>query len=181
MTTLVVSWDCNIDELGWRVGVAESNDGDIDVGSFFDGLGIGSGVRDDDEAGLFEGSGDVVGEVTWGEATSDRLCAGVGSEFEYSTLAVRTGGNDADIGWVVDGSDNAGSEDDFLPRRSLFSALFAIWEVRRSDAVALRHRKSDMLLKNVLNLLPGFADVDHVDSIRTSLPQIWFHVNLQVL
>jgi hypothetical protein len=29
--------------------------------------------------------------------------------------------------------------------------------------------------------LPGLADVDHVDSIRTSLPQIWLHVNLQVL
>ncbi len=28
---------------------------------------------------------------------------------------------------------------------------------------------------------PGLADVDHVDSIWTSLPQVWLHVDLQVL
>jgi hypothetical protein len=29
--------------------------------------------------------------------------------------------------------------------------------------------------------LPCLSDVDHVDAIRTSLPQIWLHVYLQVL
>lgn len=31
------------------------------------------------------------------------------------------------------------------------------------------------------NLLPGLANVDDVDSVRASLPEIWLHVNLQVL
>ena len=71
MTTLVVGWDGNIDELGGGVGIAESDDGNVDVGSLLDGLGIGAGIGDDDEAGFLEGSGDVVGEVTGGETTSD--------------------------------------------------------------------------------------------------------------
>jgi len=29
--------------------------------------------------------------------------------------------------------------------------------------------------------LPSLPDVDHINSIRTSLPQIWLHVYLQVL
>jgi hypothetical protein len=29
--------------------------------------------------------------------------------------------------------------------------------------------------------LPGLPNVDYVDSVRASLPQIWLHVNLQVL
>lgn len=28
---------------------------------------------------------------------------------------------------------------------------------------------------------PGLANIDHIDSVRASLPQIWIHVNLQVL
>jgi hypothetical protein len=28
--------------------------------------------------------------------------------------------------------------------------------------------------------LPGLANIDHIDSIRTSLPQVGFHVHLQI-
>lgn len=115
MTTLVVGGDGNVDELGGGVGVAEGNDGDVDVGSLLDGLGVGTGVGDDDQTGLLERTGDVVGEGTGGEATGDGLGTGVGGELEDGTLSVGTGGDDTDVGGVVDGGDDAGSEDDLLP------------------------------------------------------------------
>lgn len=115
MTTLVVGWDSNIDILGWGVGVAESDDWDVDVGSLLDSLSIGAWVGDDDETGFLERAGDIVGEVTGGEATSDSDGTSVGGELEDSALTVWTGGDDTDIGWVVNGDDYAGSEDDFLP------------------------------------------------------------------
>ena len=31
MSALVIGWDRNVNEFGWGVGVAESNDRDIDV------------------------------------------------------------------------------------------------------------------------------------------------------
>jgi len=115
MTTLVVSWNGNIDVLGWRVGVAEGDDGDVDVGSFLDGLGVGARVGDDDQAWFLEGAGDVVGEVTGSEATCDGDGASVGGKLEDSTLAIGTGGDDANVGWVVNGDDDTGCEDDFFP------------------------------------------------------------------
>ena len=115
MATLVVGGDGNIDVLGGRVGIAEGNDGDVDVGSLLDGLGISAGIGDDDEAGLLERAGDVVGEGTGGEATGDSLSTGVGGELQDGTLTVGTGRDNADIGRVVDGGDDAGSKDDLLP------------------------------------------------------------------
>jgi hypothetical protein len=115
VATLVVGWDSNIDVLGWRVGVAKGNDWDIDIGSFFDSLSICTWVGDNDEAWFLEGAGDVVGEVTGGEATGDSDGTGVSGELEDSALAVWTGGDDANVGWVVNGDDYAGSKDNFLP------------------------------------------------------------------
>ena len=82
MATLVVGGDGNVDELGGGVGVAEGDDGDVDVGGLLDGLGVGAGVGDDDETGLLEGAGDVVGEVTGGETTGNGGGTGVGCELE---------------------------------------------------------------------------------------------------
>jgi hypothetical protein len=119
VTALVVSGDGNINVLGGRVTVAKSlcivnttkrqrggrrastyNDGDVDVGSLLDGLGISARVGDDDQARLLERAGDVVGEVTGGEATSDGNGASVGGELENGTLSVGTGGNDTDCSHV---------------------------------------------------------------------------------
>jgi hypothetical protein len=36
-------------------------------------------------------------------------------EFKDGTLTIRSGRDDTDVGWVVDGGDYAGCEDDFLP------------------------------------------------------------------
>jgi hypothetical protein len=115
MTTLVVCRDCDVNEFGWGVGVAEGDDRDIDVGGFLDSLSIGPWVGDDDEAGFLEGTRDVVGKVTRRETTSNSNGSGVCSKFEDSALAVGTSGDDTDVGWVVDCGDNAGCEDDFLP------------------------------------------------------------------
>ena len=115
VTALVVGGDGNIDVLGGGVRVAEGDDGDVDVGSLLDGLGVGTGVGDDDQAGLLEGAGDVVGEVTGGEATGDGGGTGVGGELQDGTLTVGTGRDNADIGGVVDGGDDTGGQDDLLP------------------------------------------------------------------
>lgn len=115
MATLVVGGDGNVDELGGGVGVAEGDDGDVDVGSLLDGLGVGARVGDDDQTGLLERTGDVVGEGTGGETTGDGLGAGVGGELQDGTLTVGTGRDDTDVRRVVDGGDDTGSQDDLLP------------------------------------------------------------------
>lgn len=121
MATLVVGGDGNIDVLGGRVTVAEGlqllahvqfltdpqfgtyNDGDVDVGGLLDGLGVGAGVGDDDQAGLLERAGDVVGEVTGGEATGNGDGTGVGGELQDGTLAVGTGRDDTDCALLAIG------------------------------------------------------------------------------
>ena len=90
MTTLVIGGDGNIDELGWGIGIAEGNDGDVNVRCLLDSLSVGAGVGDNDETGFLEGAGDVVGEVTGGEATCDWGSTGVSGELQDSALTVGT-------------------------------------------------------------------------------------------
>lgn len=123
MTTLVVGGDGNIDVLGGRVGVAKSDDGNVDVRGLLDGLGIGAGIGDDDQTGLLERTGDVVGEGTGREATSNGLSTGVSGELQDGTLTVGTSRDNADISRVVNGGDDAGSKDDLLPVRLLVSVM----------------------------------------------------------
>lgn len=117
VTTLVVGRDGNVDELSGRIGVAEGNDGDVDVGSLLDGLGIGARVGDNDQAGLLEGSGDVVGERTGSETTSNGLGTGVRGELEDGTLTVGTSGDDTNVGGVVDSGDDTSGQNNLLPVR----------------------------------------------------------------
>lgn len=115
VTTLVVGGDGDVDEFGGRVGVAEGDDWDVNVAGLADGLAIGARVGDDNQAGFLEGAGDVVSEATGGETTGDGDGTGVSGELEDGTLTVGTSGDDANVGWVVDGCDDTGSEDDLLP------------------------------------------------------------------
>lgn len=115
VTTLVVGGDGNIDEVGGGVSVAKGNDGDVDIRGLLDGLGISARVGHDDETGLLERAGDVVGEVTGGETTGNGGGTGVGGELQDSTLTVGTSGDDTDIGGVVNGGDDTGGQDDLLP------------------------------------------------------------------
>lgn len=113
MTALVVGGDGNVDVLGGGIAVAKSlaqsvfcplshtprttyDDGDVDVGGLLDSLGIGTRVGDDDQAGLLERAGDVVGEVTGGEATGNGDGTGVGGELQDGTLSVGAGRDDTD-------------------------------------------------------------------------------------
>lgn len=203
MATLVVGGDGNVDELGGGVGVAEGDDGDVDVGSLLDGLGVGARVGDDDQTGLLERTGDVVGEGTGGETTGDGLGAGVGGELEDGTLTVGTGRDDTDVRGVVDGGDDTGSQDDLLPVcNRLFSKPPILIFFSSSFEIDRGGQPRPIV---VGSNLPGLADVDDVDTISTveaplaieavagacentmsrvsipSLPQVRVHVNLQVL
>lgn len=115
MTALVIGRDSHINELSRRVGIAERKDGDVDVRSFLDSLGIGARIGDNDEAGFLERSGDVVGEVTRSETTSNSDGTCVSGELEDSTLTVWAGRDHANIGWVVNCDDDAGCQNDLLP------------------------------------------------------------------
>jgi hypothetical protein len=112
---LVVGGDGNVNVLEGGVGVAEGDDGDVDVGGLADGLRVGAGVGDDQEAGLAELLGDLVGEGTGGEASGDGLGAGVVGELEDSAHAVGAGGDGNDVLGVLDGDDDAGGEHELLP------------------------------------------------------------------
>ena len=194
MTTLVVGWDGYIDELGWRVSVAKSDDWNVDVGSLLDGLSIGTRIGDDDETGLLERTGDVVGEVTRGETTSNGDSSGVSSELQDSTLTVRAGRDDTDIGWVVDSCDDTGREDDLLPGKTdslvFFLKLNTITNILTLQNCGLARgiwyaspklESPKMSSSSPEFSVPGLANVDNIDSIRASLPEVWLHVNLQVL
>ena len=80
MAAFVIGRDGYVDEFGGGVCVTESNDGDVDVGGFLDGLGVGAWVCHDDEARFFERACDVIGEVTRREASCDGDGTGVGCE-----------------------------------------------------------------------------------------------------
>lgn len=167
MATLVVGGDGNVDELGGGVGVAEGDDGDVDVGSLLDGLGVGARVGDDDQTGLLERTGDVVGEGTGGETTGDGLGAGVGGELEDGTLTVGTGRDDTDVRGVVDGGDDTGSQDDLLPvcSRLVRKLPILIFFFFRWSFEIDRGGKPRPVV--VGSNLPGLADVDDVDTIST--------------
>lgn len=168
VTTLVVGGDGNIDVLGGRVGVAERDDGDVDVGSLLDGLGVGAGVGGDDQAGLLERAGDVVGEVTGGEATGDGGGTSVGGELQDGTLTVGTGRDNANVGGVVNGDDDAGSEDDLLP-----VIAFALEKPKLGISRSPKKRSCSNA--------PGLANVDDVDTVGAGLPEVRLHVHLEVL
>ena len=132
MTTLVVGGDGNVNEVGGGVSVAESNDGDVDVAGLLDGLGIGARVGHDDQTGLLERAGDVVGEVTGGETTGNGGGTSVRGELEDSTLTIGTSRDHTDVGRVVNGSDDTGGQDNLLPTSSRHISILLFFPVSRS-------------------------------------------------
>ena len=68
---LVVAGNGDVNKLGWRVHIAEANDRDVGVASLGDGLVVSSGVRDNEEPGLTEGSLDLIGECSRSEPASN--------------------------------------------------------------------------------------------------------------
>lgn len=76
---------------------------------------VNSGVGDNNKSGFFEGASDVVSEGTGSESASNGLCASVGGKFKDSTVSVRTSGDDTNVVRIFNGSDDSGSENEFLP------------------------------------------------------------------
>lgn len=169
MTALVVGGDGNVNEVGGGVSVAESDDGDVDVAGLLDSLSIGARVGHDNETGLLERAGDVVGEVTGGETTGNGGGTGVVSELEDSTLAIGTSRDHTDVGGVVDGGDDTGSQDNLLP-------VICFLRVRIPRSKSPNSKISLSLLH-----IPGLANVQDVDTVGTELPEVRLHVSLEVL
>jgi len=181
VAALVVGGDGNVDELGRRVGIAQGDDGDVDVAGLLDGLGIGARVRDDNQARLLERAGDVVGEGAGGEAAGDGLGARVGGELEDGTLAVGTSRDDANVRGVVDGDDDARGENDLLPEAAVSSGSWFEEAIGRSaqgrDSRRLRRRGEAACKRHI----PGLANVEDIDAVGTGLPEVRVHVNLEIL
>lgn len=72
-------------------------------------------VGDDDQTRLLERTSDVIGKGTRGEASGDGLSTSVGGIFEDGAVAVWASRDDTNVIWVLDGSDNTGSENELLP------------------------------------------------------------------
>ena len=125
VATLVVGRDGNVHVLSGGVCVTEGNDRNVDVGSLLDGLGVGAGVGDDDQTGLLEGTGDVVGEGTGSEATGDGGGTSVSGKLQDGALTVGTGRDNANVGGVLDGDNDAGSEDNLLPNEMVSAGIRA--------------------------------------------------------
>lgn len=158
---LVVGGDDDVDELERRIGVAEGNDGDVDVRRLADGLVVNTRVGDDDQPGLLERAGDVVGEATGGEATGDGLCTGVGSVFQHGAVAVRAGGDDTDIVRVLDGGNDPGCEDEFLPGLANVENVDT-WRVKG-------HART------------RFSQATRLHTVVSPLPDVRFHLLVAVL
>lgn len=69
VSDLVVAGDRNIHITQGRVCVAQSNGGDVDIGSLSQWLMVSTRIGHNQEAGLPESSLDLIGESTRGEAT----------------------------------------------------------------------------------------------------------------
>jgi hypothetical protein len=91
VSRLGVAWDGDVDVLQWTVGVAESDDRDVDVGSLSDGLVIRQWVGDDQQAWFTESLLGLIGERTRGETTGDWGGSGVLGELQDGALSEWTG------------------------------------------------------------------------------------------
>uniref|UniRef100_A0A7R9VPR5 Uncharacterized protein n=1 Tax=Pseudictyota dubia TaxID=2749911 RepID=A0A7R9VPR5_9STRA len=104
--------DVNVTERGVRV--AESDDGDVDVGSLLHRLVVLAGVADDEDTGLTELLGDLVSERARGVAARDSLGTSVVAVLEDGAGGVGARADGDDISGVLDGNKNAGSKLDLL-------------------------------------------------------------------
>jgi len=111
----VVAWDADIDVLDRGVRVAESDNWDVDVTSLSDGLVIDGWIGDDDQSWFPETVLGVIREATWGESSVHRGSLDELGALDGGSLSNILGGNDADIGGVVDGGDDSGGQGDFFP------------------------------------------------------------------
>ena len=97
------------------MGVAEGDDGDVGVTGFLDGFGIGMGVDDDEEFGLLELLGLVVGEGSGSPlGGGGHGAVGVGGEFDDGSLTGLSGGDSVHVLEVGDSGDDSGGQENSL-------------------------------------------------------------------
>ena len=89
----------------------------------------------------------------------------MGSELENSTLTIGASRDNSDISRVVNRRNDTRCKDNLFPKPPIYLVL------NHRQEIAMARRRNE----------PGFANVDHVNTVWTSLPQVGFHVHLQVL
>lgn len=96
--------------------MAEGDGGNVDVRRFSNGLVVSSGISQNQEAGLNESSLlDLIGEGSGSESSRQGGGSGETSEFEGSSLTIRTSRDHTDISGIFDGSNDSSCESQFFP------------------------------------------------------------------
>lgn len=170
----VVAGNGNIDELKRRVGVAKSDAGDVDVGSFNDGLSVHSGVNNEQELGFLELLGVLISQGTGGP--SGRGIGGstsVFGVFNDSSLSIRSGTDANNFFRLAGGDDGSGSELDLLV--SVFNVddvdTFVVLVINISLHVVVKVKGTDVSMTGkqfkVVFLLSGeIGLVNHLFSVQ---------------
>merc|ERR1719153_949703 len=112
---LVVAGHGDVDELGWRVNVAQSHDGDVGVGGFSHRLVVSPGVADKKQSWLPESCLDLVGEGSRGETASNGGATNVSGELEDSPLSLRPACDNINVHRVLHRGDGTRSKQKLLP------------------------------------------------------------------
>lgn len=107
---LVVARNGNIDVTKRRVGIGQSDNGDVNVRGFNDGLVISTWIHDHQKTWLAESGLNLVSEGSRGETACNGCSLGVRGKLEGSTLALRARRDDEDIIGVLNSHDGPGSQ-----------------------------------------------------------------------
>mmetsp|Transcript_7537 Transcript_7537/g.10198 ORF Transcript_7537/g.10198 Transcript_7537/m.10198 type:complete len:310 (+) Transcript_7537:390-1319(+) len=124
--TLVVGRDGNVNMLEGRVGVAESNSWDVDIGRLTDRLMIGTGIREKQQTRLLELVLDLIGEGTGGMATGNGLGTSVLGKLEHRSLSIGTCRLNNNILRVLDSDEDASSHHQLIPSLAKVNDVNAI-------------------------------------------------------
>lgn len=112
---LVVAWNGNVHVLEVRVGVGQSDHGDVHVAGFDDGLLVSEGIDDNHESRLLEVSGGLVGEHTRDPSgIRGRRGLSVRCELDDGSLSRRLGRDDQNVLRSVNTSNDSSGESDLV-------------------------------------------------------------------
>lgn len=76
---------------------------------------VGSWITNNDKSWLLEFLGVLIGKGTWGPLSSEVVSLGVGGELKNSSLGILSVGDNEDISWVINSSDDSSSDHHLLP------------------------------------------------------------------
>ena len=95
LSVLIIARNGNVDKLETAISIAKSNNRDVHVRGFDDGLSIGEGINNNHQSWLLIISGLVVGKDTRSPSgVGSSLATGVVSEFDYGSLSKLSWRND---------------------------------------------------------------------------------------